>query len=573
VCFETFVAVLNNICEYVGAPLIVLVFYWFRFHTLKGTRSYTKLVLYCVGVAMFVLPFLLIYLSIYYLFNLDLLEGKTVVHAPSAACVVENTPIYALSAVGIVENAPIHALSAVCLVMLVWLIPGPPRWWRDFCQSMARIPFCAFGIRSTLMTSAWEMRPEDLPYIASKLARIGFPAADLRATQSAPIQSRFLKITTIMHHLEDWKLEGNRFLNRNSEHYSDMLGVYDLLSFKAIRALKNNAAIYSAIMENSGVQPDDWHALDSLSAQNDSSNRLQSAAQNAAGGMLEDLRKDMDFLLEHLLLLITRCALASEWSFAGRKRRLEAVGFTVTPPSSAILRMALAGIGISAATVLAWFVTIKNPASFISGIPEVGVTRTFVMSPLNIIVSFLIVYHLKRSYAFANEGVFGGLPIKFILSIGILTALLLFPIQAAFDYYQFRGEKYRDWNYMEITVHGLPVLLYMWATGSVTALLVQDSMWSSFGSEQAKRIMDGIVFGTAMTLVVGLLFAINKVFPIPVMENMAQASYFEIVVFILGFSFVAGFVLGFCLITFIRRAGSLRFSRQEMISNEARAYV
>jgi hypothetical protein len=544
---ETFVAALNDICEYVGAPLIVVVFYWFRFHTLKGTRSYTKLVLYCVGVVTFVLPFLLIYFAIYYWSN-------SADHLPAG-------------------NTTIHALSALCVVMLIWLIPGPPKWWRDFCLGMARIPFCAFGIRSTLVTSPWELRTADLPHIGAKLARIGYQVADLRATQSAPIQSRFLKIATIMHHLEEWKLEGNAFLDRNSEHYTDMLGVYDLLSFKAIRALKSSAAIYGTIMEDSKVQPDDWHALDSLSTQNDSSNRLQSAAQNAAGGMLEDLRKDMDFLLEHLLLLIARCTLASELSFAGRKRRLEAVGFTVTPPSRAIFRMALAGIALSAATVLIWFVMIKNPSSFISGVPKAGVTRSFIMSPLNILVSFLIVYHLKRSYAFANEGVFGGLPIKFILSIGILTALLMFPIQAAFDYYQFSGEKYEHLDYVDIVIHELPVLLYMWATGSVIALLVQDSMWSSFGSERTSRIMDGIVFGATMTLVIVLLFAINTVFPIPIMENMAKASYFEIVVLILGFSFVAGFVLGFCLITFVRRAASLRFARQETISSAARAHV
>ena len=75
--------------------------------------------------------------------------------------------------------------------------------------------------------------------------------------------------------------------------------------------------------------------------------------------MLEDLRKDMDFLLDHLLLLTARCVLANEWTFEGRKRRLEAVGFTVTPPGSGIMWMTLAAIGLTLVTVLTWFGTMK----------------------------------------------------------------------------------------------------------------------------------------------------------------------------------------------------------------------
>ena len=45
VSFGTFFAGLNDVCEYLGAPFIVALFYWFRFHTRKGTRSYTTLLL------------------------------------------------------------------------------------------------------------------------------------------------------------------------------------------------------------------------------------------------------------------------------------------------------------------------------------------------------------------------------------------------------------------------------------------------------------------------------------------------------------------------------------------------
>lgn len=535
--FQAFVTGLNDFCEHLGAPFIVALFYWFRFHTRKGTRSYTTLLLYCVGITTFILPFMLIYFGICYMIR------------------------------EIIPLAPnISALSAVCLAMLVWLLPGPPQWWRDFCQSMARIPFYAYGMRSMLCTSAWELRPADWPDISRRLARIGYQIDDLPAIQSAPIQSRFLKIATIVHHLEGWKLQGNAFLDRNSEHYSNLLTVYDLLSFKAIRALKNTAAIYGAIMEDSKVGPDDWRALDSLSTRNDSSNRLQSVAQNAAGAMLEDLRKDMDFLRDDLLLLTVRCALASEWTFAGCKRRLDAVGFTVAPPTYAAVWMALAALGLSVGTVLVWFATIRNPSSLIAGVPAVGVTRSFVMSPLNVIVSVLIVYHLKRNYAFANEGVFGGLPFKFIFSIGFVTALLMSPVQSVFDYYQFPGD------YADTLMHGVPVLIYMWATGSIVALLVQDSMWSGFSSERAKRFMDGIVFGANWLFAVALLFAINRVFPIPIMENMAKAD-FAIVALILGFCFAAGFVLGFCLMASVRQAASLRHAREDVTLSAALAHA
>ena len=531
--FETFVAGMNNAGEYLGAPFIVVLFYWFEFHTRKGTRSYTTFLLYCIGIVVFVLPFLLAYLAIFHLFRDEL-----------------------------------SASSAICLTMLIWLVPGPPRWWRDFCQSLARIPDHAHGMQTKLSTAAWELNPADWPDISRKLVRIGYQVDDLRAIQSAPIQSRFLKIAALMYHLEQWKLTDSVFFERNSEHYSNLLAIYDLLSFKAVRVLKNTGAIYGAIMENNKVQPDDWSALDTLSARTDSGNRLQSIAQNAAGGMLEDLRKDMDFLLDHLLLLTARCVLANEWTFEGRKRRLEAVGFTVTPPGSEILWMTLAAIGLTLVTVLTWFGTMKNPSDMIAGIQAVGVTRSFVMSPLNVIASLLIVYHLKRNYAFANEGVFGGLPWKFILSIGSLVALVMFPVQAVFDYYQFKGAG----AYGDILLSELPVLLYMWVTGSVVALLVQDSMWRGYGSPRAKRIMDGVAFGAAWLFAVALLFAIHEGFPIPIMKNMAEAD-FATFCLIFGFTFVAGFVLGFFLIADFRHAGSLRAARDELTASGALAHA
>src|SRR5260370_41497998 len=103
--------------------------------------------------------------------------------------------------------------------------------------------------------------------------------------------------------LGQWSVAGEPFMERNSEHYSDLLHVFDLLSFKVTRALKNSAAIYGAIMEGGKVQPDDWHALEALAPQEGPANQLQLAAQTAAGGMLEDLPTYMDVLLDSCLLM------------------------------------------------------------------------------------------------------------------------------------------------------------------------------------------------------------------------------------------------------------------------------
>jgi hypothetical protein len=490
--------------EHVGAPLIVALFYWFRFHTLKGTRSYTTQGLYCVGVVTFILPFMLIYFWISYL----LLPG-------------------------------ISASSSICTVLLVWLVPGAPALWRDFCQRLARIPFYADSLRKFLANTAFELRREDWPNVSRKLARVGYKIDDLPSIRSTAIQSRFLKIAAIMFHLEEWKSQGNVFLARNAEHYSDLLSVYDLLSFKAIRALKYTAAIYGVIMEDSKVEPDDWNALDALSAQDTSGNWLQGAAQEAAACMLEDLRKDMDFLLDQLFLLVARCALASAWTFAGRKRRLEAIGFTVTRPAQAIVGTVLAAGAIIVATVLIWFAVTGNWSDIFPGDPKVGALRSFIISPLNIVLNIFIVYHLKRNFAFANEGMFSGFPIKFILSIGGLTALLIFPVQAVFDFYQFRNGELGE--FVDVVVRDLPVLLYFWATGAVIALLVQDSTWGGFASERAKRVMDGIAYGATMLFVIAVIYAINAVFTIPIMEKMPPLWSLQNVFGIFGFSFVAGF--------------------------------
>jgi len=537
---ERFILELNAFGDQVGAPLIVALFYWFRFHTLKGTRSYTTLGLYCAGLVTFILPFMLAYFLISYLVQPS--------QVPSS----------------------LSASSLICIVLLIWLlVPGAPRSWRNFCQSLASIPFYAYSLRTLLASSPFELRREDWPDISRRLARVGYKTDDLQAIQSTAIQSRFLKITAIMFHLGEWKSQGSVFLARNAEHYSDLLTIYDLLSFKAVRAFKCSETVYGAIMEDSKVEPDDWNALDTLNAQDSSSNRLQAAAQDAVGCMLEDLRKDMDFLLDHLLLLVARHALASEWTFAGRKRILESIGFTVTRPAQPIVGMVAAAAAIIVAIVVIWFAVTRHWQDLFPGDPMVGALRSFVMSPLNIALNMFIVYHFKRNYAFANEGLFGGFPIKFILSIGVLTALLLFPIQAVFDFYQFRNGEFG--TFMNVVVHELPVLLYFWATGAVMALLVQESIWDGFASEPASSVMDGVAFGVTMLLAIAAMFAVNDVFTIPIMAKMPPLWSLQTIFGIFGFSFVAGFALGFLLMARVRAAASLRFGREGAVASAALA--
>ncbi len=76
-------------------------------------------------------------------------------------------------------------------------------------------------------------------------------------------------------------------------------------------------------------------------------------------------------------------------------------------------------------------------------------------------MNFWLVYHFKRQYAFANETIFGRLPVGFILTIGLCSALLFFPVQATFDFYQFPQRPYPD-----VVMHELPLWIFPWGIGA-----------------------------------------------------------------------------------------------------------
>ena len=492
-------SVLNYVADSVGAPLLVVLFYWFRFNSLRGTQSYTTSALYYLGLATFIVPFVLIYFFL----------------------------------------RELNPLAAVWLLIAFWLAPILPEAWRSFCQRIAQIPAYAHSLQAALAVAPFELRPADLPAIHRKVARFGYHPDDFQAVQSTFIQSRFLKITAIMYHLEQWDRKKEPFMERNNEHYSELRHSYDLLSFKAVRALRYTSAIHGAIMDDSKVEPDDWQAL----ASSTQDNKVQSAARDAAGCMLEDLRKDMDFLLDTLFLFVARAVLASEWSSAAYRRRLETIGFKLARPISGITQAIISAVTVSLVWTLIWLIPLVSQG--FDNKPA-AIARVFILPSLNLTLNFLIVYYCKRKFAFANEASLGRLPIEFILSVGFLSALVMFPFRALFDYYQFAPEQFT-----QALVGGLLLSIFPWGTGAVTALLVQQSIWDAFKSERVKRILDGVTFGACFVLLILVISTINRVWPIPQMQHMPPLW-----MFLSSFGF--GFVIGYLVIARVRDASSLR---------------
>jgi hypothetical protein len=541
---NAFVDGLDSFANDWGGPLMVALFYWFRFHTLKGTRSYTTRLLFYFAVCLFILPFIVIYYFLEYVVGLD-------------------------------------PMAATWVLILIWLFPFTPqwrllprwsflpRWWRAFCHGIADIPTHAHNLRDDLRTAQFALRQQDMPALQRKFARIGYQVGDYQAVQSTAIQARFLKISAIMHHLEEWQLRREPFMERNSEHYAELAQIYDFLSLKGVRVLKNVAALHSAMMDDSKVQPDDWHALASFTAKDNSENRLQSLAQTTTGCMLEDLRKDMDFLLESLLLFIARGAFASEWNFAGRRRRLEAIGFAMPqPPRSTIQTVSLVA-SISLAWSMLWFVFMGE---HLIGEGSVGMTRVVVLPSLNLVVNFLLVAHFKSRYAFANEGLFGDRPIAFILTVGLVTAALLFPVRALFDYLQLaqlaeQAQQSNDvpWTvFSQVLLGNLPLSLFPWVTGGIIALLVQRSMWSG-RSELQKRLLDGAIFGAGLVGVILVLWLLHTyVFRIPSMSLAEKGS----LTLVYGLAFGFGFVVGFLAIDSLREGLATRVAVYQRVWRE-----
>jgi hypothetical protein len=522
------VDLLNAIFESFGGPLLVVLFYWFRFHTMKGTRSFTTRPLFLFGLAVFITPFLLIY---------ALLPDR------------------------------LSPLASVWILMFAWLIPVAPKAWRQLCQQLAGIPAGALALRDMLATAPFQVGPDDMPSLQRKLSRIGYQIDDFRAVQSTAIQSRLLKISALMLHFERWASEHQAFMERNSDLYTELLAVYDSLCFRTVRVLKSSAEVYGAIMEDSQVEPDDWQALDQLSTRHSVVSQLQLAAQTAAGCMLEDLRKDMDSLLNNLLLFAARASLAGEWTLARSRGRLAAIGFTLEPAPPGILKFVAVVAGFAFVWCVAWLIG-SGKVVHMPGEQYVAMLRTLVVTPLYLIVNFWLVYYFKRQYAFANETIFGQLPVRFILTIGLWSALLFFfPLQALFDFYQFPHE-----SYLDVVLHELPVLIFPWGIATMAALLVQDSTWSR-RSRITRQMRDGLVFGGGMTVMLWVLMAIHLVSPIPVMKVVDNVPAWPFLWSFVVPTFAFGFIIGFALIAWLREAAARVPVRSPDLASPALASV
>ncbi|MGY4454009.1 hypothetical protein ACVWZR_008669 [Bradyrhizobium sp. i1.3.1] len=387
---------------------IVILFYVFRFNSLRGTRSYTTGPLFCCGVVCFVAPFAIVY--------------------------------------GIILAITRRPMLAVVATLALWLfaifprIPLLPRLllaWRGFCHRIARIPDYAYTIRHTLSVSEFTVRDEDT--VSRQLARFGYLVSDFRAAQATVVQARFLKLAAIMHELERWALTYPRFIERNAETYRMLEHGFDSLTIRGVRVVKSVNSVNSAIMfarKDPVEDLEDWNTLDSIAKSVDLQPlaTLQSQAQTAMGVMIEDLRKDIDLFLDSLLLFVARAVLAHEWTFSGREQMLQAIGFDIKRSAPPIARSVGLAILIAAVCSLAWFSLIGVANERMEQIRE---AKAITLFSLSLLCNFGLVYYLKCKYAFANLNSSGELPIVFILTIGLLVAISLLPIRILFDWVQF----------------------------------------------------------------------------------------------------------------------------------------
>ena len=102
----------------------------------------------------------------------------------------------------------------------------------------------------------------------------------------------------------------------------------------------------------------------------------------------------------------------------------------------------------------------------------------------------------------------------------------------------------------------------------MTALLVQDSMWSRHKSRPTRRVLDGVVFGAGMTVAVLLMWAIDKIWNSPVMESLDQASAPVMILGVFVATFAFGFVIGYLVITRIRESSSSYLTGPTRTSDE-----
>jgi hypothetical protein len=218
------------------------------------------------------------------------------------------------------------------------------------------------------------------------------------------------------------------------------------------------------------------------------------------------------------------------------------------PPS--IMPSVLAGVVIVVGCSLVWFSIVGVSTS---GSQAIARPKILAISSINVFCNFLLVYSLKRRYAFANPGIFGGKPILFILSVGFAAMVLIAPVRAAFEYFELHAEHHGSiYNFILLSRNNLIFLLMPWVTGAITAILAQDNVWGNVPSQRNKHLLDGLVFGASWAAVFLVFWATNRWgFHVKAMDAVPFAIG-------LPFTFGVGFLLGFFALAKIRDGSSFR---------------
>jgi len=262
---------------------------------------------------------------------------------------------------------------------------------------------------------------------------------------------------------------------------------------------------------------------------------------------MEDLRKDIDFFLDVLLLFVARGVLANEWTFANRRQKLEAIGFTMVQPPTSIVPSVISRAMVVVTCSALWFAVV--------GFPGTGVVagKMVVTSIVNVVLNFALVFHFKRRFAFANADMFGKMPIAFIATVGLTTSMVEILIRGLFEYFELQGAHHGSIpSFLMLSLESLSWSLFPWGTGAVTAFLAQDTVWGAISMRWKKRVLDGVVYGgswVAMMLICWALYRLGV--PFRGMERVPLG---------LGVLFSAGlgFLLGYLAIAKIREGSSLK---------------
>jgi hypothetical protein len=188
-----------------------------------------------------------------------------------------------------------------------------------------------------------------------------------------------------------------------------------------------------------------------------------------------------------------------------------------------IVGTVITAVGIAVCCSLTWLVfagqtlMVKPTVLLIARMP--------VLQSVMLCFTFWLIYSMRIRLSFANRGIFGETPILFILSIGLIVSVILFPLRTIFDYFLYWDSD--KLQFITIIVHSLPLWVSPWAIGVVIALLVQESAWLGISSPQLQRLLDGATLAFGMAAASFTIWSIHVLgFWIPGLEKFAALSAF-----------------------------------------------